>query len=237
MSAHSHDAPATGHAHHEHHEHVTPLAHYFGVFGALMVLTVVTVWIAGFDFGVANTFIAMAVATLKASLVAAIFMHLLYDDRLNTLIFVFGLLFVALFFIFTLTDVLSRTYIDPMQETRGQERAQLEALRLEMEQAREPVTVPRRVDEAAVPADELPPAPVTDAAPATAAAPGTDAAAPGTDAAAPGTDAAAPGTDAAAPGTDAAAPGTNAAAPGTDAAAPGTDAAAPGTDAAPASAP
>ncbi len=69
--AHDHD-----HSHDAHH-HVTPLVVYWGVFGALLVLTAVTVWIAQFHFGAATTLIAMAVATVKASLVALFFMHLL----------------------------------------------------------------------------------------------------------------------------------------------------------------
>jgi cytochrome c oxidase subunit 4 len=118
-----------------HHVHVTPLKHYFGVFGILLVLTVVTVWIAKFDFGAANTFIAMFVATVKASLVAAVFMHLLYDERLNSLAFVFGLLFVALFFIFTLTDVMTRGNIDPLRDNLTETHDRTRQLALQAEQA------------------------------------------------------------------------------------------------------
>ena len=65
-----HDTHAAGeHAHGEH--HITPLWLYNTIFGALLVLTVVTVWIAQFDFGSANTVIAMFVATIKASLVGS----------------------------------------------------------------------------------------------------------------------------------------------------------------------
>jgi caa(3)-type oxidase subunit IV len=89
---------------------------YNGIFGGLLVLTVVTVWIAQFDFGAANTFIAMFVATIKASLVAFFFMHLLHDERLNLITFGFGLLFVSLFFLFPLLDITSRTYVDPIKD-------------------------------------------------------------------------------------------------------------------------
>ena len=100
---------------HDHH-HITPLKIYHGIFGALLVLTVVTVWIAQFDFGVANTFIAMFVASIKASLVALFFMHLLHDERLNLITFGFGLLFVCLFFLFPLLDISSRAYVDPITD-------------------------------------------------------------------------------------------------------------------------
>lgn len=118
-----------------HHHHVTPLPVYFGVFGALLVLTGVTVWIAQFDFGAATTLIAMLVATVKASLVALIFMHLLYDERLNGLAFVFGLLFVALFFIFTLTDVYTRSYVDPIRDNLAYQKVQTDELKLAAEKA------------------------------------------------------------------------------------------------------
>lgn len=165
---------SASHAHdeHGHHDgpHVTPLPIYFAVFGALLVLTVVTVWIAQFDFGAANTAIAMLVATVKATLVAAIFMHLLYDDRMNVLAFVFGLLFVSLFFIFTMLDVFTRKHIDPMRGNHALSAAVVDDLRLEVEKAKQGDVAPIYGDEAVVPEDERsfvppppPPAPVTEA--------------------------------------------------------------------------
>lgn len=129
----SHDEHAAHAEGHDHHHHVTPLAVYFAVFGALMVLTAITVWIAQFHFGSATTLIAMLVATVKASLVALIFMHLLYDERLNAVAFGFGLIFVALFFIFTLADVLTRDYIDPVRDNATMQSERVAALRVEYE--------------------------------------------------------------------------------------------------------
>jgi caa(3)-type oxidase subunit IV len=105
-------------AHHDDHHghHVTPAWLYHAIFGALLCLTVITVWIAQFDFGSMNTVIAMLVATVKASLVALFFMHLLHDERLNLLTFGFGLLFVCLFFLFPLVDIGTRTYVDPVKD-------------------------------------------------------------------------------------------------------------------------
>jgi cytochrome c oxidase subunit 4 len=105
-NSHAHDT--------EHHGHyIVPAAAYVAVFIGLLILTVVTVAVAQVDLGPANLPVAMLVATLKASLVALIFMQLKYDNRLNALVFVFGLLFLALFFLFTLLDVFSREYIEP----------------------------------------------------------------------------------------------------------------------------
>ncbi len=54
---------------------------YLGVFVALAVLTVVTVLASKIHFGskAANITIALLIATFKASLVAAIFMHLRWE--------------------------------------------------------------------------------------------------------------------------------------------------------------
>lgn len=104
------------HAHtHEHAEHVLPLRVYFGVFAALLVLTAVTVIIAKFHFGAFNLIVAMAVAAVKASLVALIFMHLKYDNKVYMLIFVSSIVFLAIFIIFTMSDTMTRGNVDPMK--------------------------------------------------------------------------------------------------------------------------
>lgn len=85
--------------------HVVPMKILVGVWLALMVLTVVTVGVTHWDFGGGiNLWIAMAIATLKASLVAMYFMHLRYDSPFYGVILVFSLLFVMLFIGFALMD-------------------------------------------------------------------------------------------------------------------------------------
>ena len=86
--------------------HVMPAWMLLAVFFALIVLTVVTVVAAGnplipegFDLPV-----AMAIATVKASLVVLFFMHLIHDKGLNALLFMFSLVFVALFLGFAMSD-------------------------------------------------------------------------------------------------------------------------------------
>lgn len=110
--------PSTEHGHgHEHadEQHVLPISVYLGVWGALVFLTVVTVAVSRFDFGSANTFIALLVATIKGSLVALYFMHLRYDNKLNLIILVSSLLFVSIFFTPTLIDLGTRDSIDPIK--------------------------------------------------------------------------------------------------------------------------
>ena len=106
----------TTHAHsHEHAEHVLPLRVYFGVFAALLVLTAVTVIISKFHFGAFNLVVAMAVAAVKASLVALIFMHLKYDNKVYMMIFLGSILFLAIFIVFTMADTMTRGNVDPMK--------------------------------------------------------------------------------------------------------------------------
>lgn len=92
----------------DHVPHVLSLKWYFGVFAALIVFTAITVGVSYIDLGRANLFIAMLVATCKALMVAAIFMHLAFDKKFNTLIFLFSVIFLAVFIVFTMFDTSNR---------------------------------------------------------------------------------------------------------------------------------
>jgi caa(3)-type oxidase subunit IV len=96
----------TGHEGHEH--HVLPLSVYYGVYFALLVLTVLTVAVSFANLGPMSLPAAMFVAVIKAACVAGFFMHLRYDNRFLTLIFACSLLFLAVFFAFTLFDLSAR---------------------------------------------------------------------------------------------------------------------------------
>lgn len=85
--------------------HVVPLKLLFGIGGALLFFTAVTVWVTYIDLGRSgNLIIAMAIATVKAGLVCAYFMHLRWDRPFNALVFVSSLLFVSLFISMLLLD-------------------------------------------------------------------------------------------------------------------------------------
>ena len=94
--------------HAEDHEHglahVMPLSILFGTFVALLFFTGLTVFLADQHLGEIDIWIALAIATIKAGLVATYFMHLRYDKPINVLLFLFTLGFVALFFGITLID-------------------------------------------------------------------------------------------------------------------------------------
>lgn len=95
------------------HPHVCTAGAFFKVYVALLFLTVITVGVAQFDFGEFNMLIAMAIASVKAALVMAIFMHLRWDTPINNIAFIGSLVFLALLFLFTLADFATRADADP----------------------------------------------------------------------------------------------------------------------------
>lgn len=86
------------------HVHVHPTSTYVKIFVALVFFTLVTVGLSRIHLGEWNFFIAVVVATIKASMVAMYFMHLKDDNRFNVLIFVGSILFMGVFFIYTMND-------------------------------------------------------------------------------------------------------------------------------------
>lgn len=98
----NHDAPAHSSPH-----HVTSLPVLFGTFAALVVLTIVTVAqarVEGIELGKFEIAVTLAIATLKAGLVAMVFMQLIYDKPFNRVVILSTLVFVALFLSFTIMD-------------------------------------------------------------------------------------------------------------------------------------
>jgi cytochrome c oxidase subunit 4 len=82
----------------EHDEpHVAPLWIMYGTFAALLGLTVLTVAARFVEAGSLNIWIALGLAFIKSLLVAAFFMHLWWDTKLNQLILVSTLLFLTIF--------------------------------------------------------------------------------------------------------------------------------------------
>ncbi len=96
----------------EHAHPITGPKTYAMVLAALLVLTVITVQASYFDFGAWNIVVALLIASAKGSLVALYFMHLRHD-KFNAVIFVGGLLFLAIFLIWTLFDIATRQTVLP----------------------------------------------------------------------------------------------------------------------------
>ena len=80
---------------------------YGKVFVALVVLTVITVAVAlhRFEVEAVNVLLALAVASVKGSLVALYFMHLKYEGKLIYLIFIVPLCFSVLLVCALIPDV------------------------------------------------------------------------------------------------------------------------------------
>ena len=81
---------------------------YIAVWAGLLVLTVVTWLVSYLHLGVYNAVAALAIASVKAALVALYFMHLKGEKELVWAFALFPLGFLALIIIGTLSDVLLR---------------------------------------------------------------------------------------------------------------------------------
>lgn len=86
---------------------------YVGVFATLMVLTVVTVAASRLNAGAVTTIvIAMAIATVKGSLVGSFFMHLAWEKRS-----IYALLLMAAAFLIVMISLFLWHYYEPLTGT------------------------------------------------------------------------------------------------------------------------
>ena len=85
-----------------------PLKLYLTIGGALILMTILTVIVAQIPLGPFNLVVALAIATIKATLVGLFFMHLKYDNKLYALIFVSAIAFLGIFITLTMFDTVRR---------------------------------------------------------------------------------------------------------------------------------
>ena len=115
-------------SHAEH--HITPIKTLVAVILALFGLTVLTVVTSRMSLHGLDVPVALAIASTKAALVVLIFMGLKYDNKVNSLVFGIGSLFVIVFLTFTLLDTVVRGDLSNtqsgtiMEETRDNEALQ-----------------------------------------------------------------------------------------------------------------
>ncbi len=88
------------------HGHVSSPAQLIGVFVALLALTGLTVSAASWQLGDFDVWVSLGIAGLKATLVAAYYMHLRYDHPTNAVLLIFSVFVVVLFLGLTLSDTL-----------------------------------------------------------------------------------------------------------------------------------
>ena len=96
--------------------HVVPLRTYLIVAAALFILTGLTVGVSFIHLGGWNALVAIFIASVKALLVAMIFMHLWYDKKIFMIIFATAIVFLGIFLSFTMFDILNRGDIYPGYE-------------------------------------------------------------------------------------------------------------------------
>jgi cytochrome c oxidase subunit 4 len=89
---------------------VAPLRTYIIIFLALAAGTLLTWGAAQIDLGWANTPIALVIATTKAVLVVLFFMHVIHSTRLTWVVIIASLLWLAVLFVLTFTDYLTRLW-------------------------------------------------------------------------------------------------------------------------------
>jgi cytochrome c oxidase subunit 4 len=87
---------------------------YIATLFVLLVLTGITVGASYINFGSGNIVIALTIASIKAIIVALIFMHLMHDKPVNAVIAVAGFVFLGIFLLFDFLDVDSRTNPQPI---------------------------------------------------------------------------------------------------------------------------
>ena len=108
--SHSHD-----HSHDTGAGHVVPVATFAKVLAALMLLTVITVAAAQVDLGKWNIVGALAIASVKASLVILIFMHGMYENKILWTYILIPFILLAIMIGGVFTDDPFRDHLQPVK--------------------------------------------------------------------------------------------------------------------------
>ncbi len=92
-----------------HDDHITPIKTYIIIFLTLLALTGITVYTAkNVDIGVFNFFLAMVIASAKATIVALWFMHLKFEDSITWVFAIYPLFLLGLLIGLTSVDIFNR---------------------------------------------------------------------------------------------------------------------------------
>jgi len=85
-----------------------PFGNYVLIWLGLLVLTAVTITAASLQFGAFSVLAAIAIATVKGTLVLFYFMHLKYEDRVFKLMLLLALFTLAVIMVLTFVDTAMR---------------------------------------------------------------------------------------------------------------------------------
>lgn len=111
MANYQHDDNKQDHGSHQ----LIPISVYMKTLVMLLILTVITVAVSYVDFGKANIFVSLGIATVKASLVMMFFMGLYYDSLLNRVYILASFAALALFLYFAAADAWTRSKPEPVK--------------------------------------------------------------------------------------------------------------------------
>jgi cytochrome c oxidase subunit 4 len=89
-------------------DHIVSPKIYVGIFASLMILTAATVGAAYVNLGKFNIVVALAIATLKATLVVLYFMHARYSPKRTQLVIICAVFWLAIMLALTLSDYSTR---------------------------------------------------------------------------------------------------------------------------------
>lgn len=84
---------------------------YLLTFLGLLGLTALTTVLGFVDMGPFNTAVALLLAAVKASLIAAFFMHALYESKLVRVVLAGGVIWFLILISITMTDYISRNWL------------------------------------------------------------------------------------------------------------------------------
>jgi cytochrome c oxidase subunit IV len=90
---------------------VVPIRVYVGIFLALIILTITTVAVSKIELGPYNFIVAMTIAVIKGTLVVLFFMHVKQASAMTKLFVGAGLFWMAIMFVFILSDYFSRGWL------------------------------------------------------------------------------------------------------------------------------
>ncbi|MCC6362723.1 MAG: cytochrome C oxidase subunit IV family protein [Bryobacterales bacterium] len=90
---------------------IVPAKVYVGVWAVLIALTFTTVAVSKLELGEYNFIAAMTIAVIKATLVVMFFMNLKHSSSMVRLFVVAGLFWLAIMFVFVLSDYFSRGWL------------------------------------------------------------------------------------------------------------------------------
>jgi cytochrome c oxidase subunit IV len=92
-------------------EHISSVKLYIGIWLALLACTALTVLAALVDMGPFNPIVALAIATIKATLVVLFFMHVKYThEKLTKLVIVAAIFFFLILLSLSMADYTTRLW-------------------------------------------------------------------------------------------------------------------------------